>query len=95
LVADTEGLAAVNSDIDLPRGVILTGRVTDAVTGAGVPSRVFYRPLQKNALLDKFPAYGPPDLPAPWHRGRDSKTDSDGRYKITVPDRPGHPAGDR
>ncbi|HJT78308.1 MAG TPA: carboxypeptidase regulatory-like domain-containing protein, partial [Gemmataceae bacterium] len=83
-VRDTDGFAAVNCDIDLPRGVILTGRVTDAVTGAGVPSRVFYRPLEKNALLDQFPGYTPPDLPAPWHRGRDTKTDLDGRYKITV-----------
>jgi hypothetical protein len=77
-------LAAVNGDVDLLRGVILTGRVTDEVTGAGAPSRVFYRPLEKNALLDRFPGYGPPDLPAPWHRGRDTKTDLDGRYKVTV-----------
>jgi RNA polymerase sigma factor (sigma-70 family) len=83
-VRDTDGFAAVNCDIDLPRGVILTGRVTDAVTGAGAPSRVFYRPLEKNVLLDQFPGYGPPDLPAPWHRGRDTKTELDGRYKITV-----------
>src|SRR5262249_52905725 len=25
-----------------------------------------------------------PDLPAPWHRGRDTKTDLNGRYRITV-----------
>jgi RNA polymerase sigma factor (sigma-70 family) len=83
-VLDTTGFAAITTGIDLPRGVILTGRVTDAATGAGAPSRVFYRPLEKNALLDKFGGYDPPDLPAPWHRGRDTKTDFDGRYKITV-----------
>jgi RNA polymerase sigma factor (sigma-70 family) len=83
-VADTDGFAALTCVIALPRGVILTGRVTDAVTGAGVPSRVFYRPLEKNRLLDQFPGYSPPDLPAPWHRGRDTKTDLGGRYRITV-----------
>jgi hypothetical protein len=49
-----------------------------------VPSRVFYRPLEKNELLPQFSGYDPPDLPAPWHRGRDTKTDADGRYKLTV-----------
>jgi RNA polymerase sigma factor (sigma-70 family) len=83
-VSDTMGFEAVTAGIDLPSGVILTGRVTDAATGAGAPSRVFYRPLEKNAFLDKFGGYNPPDLPAPWHRGRDTKTDMDGRYKITV-----------
>jgi hypothetical protein len=62
--------------------VVLTGRVTDAKTGAGVASRVFYRPLEKNDLLDG--GYDPPDYPAPWHRGRDTKTDMGGRYTITV-----------
>jgi hypothetical protein len=49
-----------------------------------VPSRVFYRPLEKNDLLPQFGGYGPPDLPAPWHRGRDTSTDANGRYKLTV-----------
>jgi hypothetical protein len=47
-----------------------------------VASRVFYRPLLNS---DQVPdGYDPPDLPAPWHWGRDTKTDMDGRYKITV-----------
>jgi RNA polymerase sigma factor (sigma-70 family) len=83
-VADTDGFAALTCDLTLPRGVVLTGRVTDEGTGAGAPSRVFYRPLEQNALLDQYPGYNPPGLPAPWHRGRDTKTDPDGRYKITV-----------
>src|SRR5262249_55151609 len=58
------------------------GRATDAKTGAGVASRVFYRPLETNDQL--FAGYDPPDYPAPWHRGRDTKTDMDGNYKITV-----------
>jgi RNA polymerase sigma factor (sigma-70 family) len=80
-VHDTDGFAAITADMTLPRGVIVTGRVTDAVTGQGVPSRVFYRPLLDNAFLA---GYDPPDYPAPWHRGRDTKTDFEGRYKITV-----------
>jgi hypothetical protein len=83
-VPDTEGFAAVKANIDLPRGIVLTGRVTDTVTGAGAPARVFYRPLESNDQLGNFPGYGPPDLPAPWHRGRDTKTDLGGRYCITI-----------
>jgi RNA polymerase sigma factor (sigma-70 family) len=83
-VDDTIGFDPVKTGFTLPRGVILSGRVTDAVTGAGVASRVFYRPLEINDQLGNFDGYGPPDFPAPWHHGRDTKTDMDGRYKITV-----------
>ena len=82
LVDDTIGFEPIKTGFSLPRGVVLTGRVTDAATGAGVASRVFYRPLETNELL--YGGYGPADYPAPWHRGRDTKTDLDGRYKITV-----------
>jgi hypothetical protein len=83
-VPDTIGSDPVTATIDLPRGVVVTGRITDPITAAGVQCRVFYRPLEKNALLGQFGGYGPPDLPAPWHRGRDTSSDADGRYKITV-----------
>ncbi len=84
-IPDTStGFDPIEYGINLPRGIVLTGRVTDAATGAGVPSRVFYRPLLINDLLDNFGGYDPPDYPAPWHRGRDTKTDMEGRYKITV-----------
>jgi RNA polymerase sigma factor (sigma-70 family) len=81
-VEDTQGFDAAKGGFSLVRGVVLTGRATDAKTGAGVASRVFYRPLEANDLL--FAGYDPPDYPAPWHRGRDTKTDMDGYYKITV-----------
>jgi RNA polymerase sigma factor (sigma-70 family) len=84
LVRDTDGVAPITAGFSLPRGVVVTGRMTDAVTGAPAPSRVFYRPLEKNEFLGQFGGYDPPDYPAPWHRGRDTKTDYDGRYKITV-----------
>jgi len=84
LVRDTDGFDSITTGFTLPRGVVLTGRVTDAATGAGVASRVFYRPLQINDQLGRFGGYDPPDYPAPWHRGRDTKTDFEGRYKITV-----------
>ena len=81
-IDDTTGFDPITTGFTLPRGVVLTGRVTDAATGAGVASRVFYRPLMdSDAVPDE---YDPPDYPAPWHRGRDTKTDMEGRYKITV-----------
>src|SRR5947207_8083415 len=70
-VTDTIGFDAIHTTLDLCRGVVLTGRVTDAETGAGVACRVFYRPLEQNPLLGQFPGYAPPDQPAPWHSGRD------------------------
>jgi RNA polymerase sigma factor (sigma-70 family) len=81
-VDDTVGFDPIETGISLPRGVVFTGRVTDAKTGEGVASRVFYQPLAKNE--DLFDGYAPPDMPAPWHRGRDTKTDMEGRFKITV-----------
>jgi RNA polymerase sigma factor (sigma-70 family) len=84
LVRDTDGFDPITTGFSLPRGVVLSGRVTDTATGAGVASRVFYRPLLINGQLGNFGGYDPPDYPAPWHRGRDTKTDFDGRYKITV-----------
>jgi hypothetical protein len=81
-IDDTPAFQPIETGFSLPRGIVLTGRVTDAKTGAGVPSRVFYRPLESN--LELYGGYDPPDQPAPWHRGRDTKTDMDGRYKITV-----------
>ncbi|HJZ94231.1 MAG TPA: sigma factor-like helix-turn-helix DNA-binding protein, partial [Gemmataceae bacterium] len=86
-VEDTTAFDPIQTGFSLPRGVVLTGRVTDAVSGAAAPSRVFYRPLAKNDQL--YGGYGPPDYPAPWHRGRDTKTDLQGRYKITVATGPG------
>jgi hypothetical protein len=86
-INDTPVFEPITTTLTLPRGIVLTGRVTDAKTGAGVPSRVFYRPLLNS---DQVPdGYDPPDLPAPWHWGRDTKTDLDGRYKITVAAGPG------
>jgi hypothetical protein len=81
-VDDTTAFEPIQTGFSLPRGVVLTGRVTDAKTGAGVASRVFYRPLESNDQL--YGGYDPPDYPAPWHRGRDTRTDTEGRYKITV-----------
>src|SRR5262249_3412532 len=83
-VRDTDGFAPIATGFTLPRGVVITGRVTGAGTGAPAQSRFFCRPLERNALLGNFGGYAPPDYPAPWHRGRDTKTDYDGRYKITV-----------
>jgi RNA polymerase sigma factor (sigma-70 family) len=85
-VHDTVGFAPAEATLDLHHGIVLTGRITDAATGTGVRSRVFYRPLDRNSLLDRFPGYvyEQDAFPAPWHHGRDTITEADGHYKITV-----------
>jgi hypothetical protein len=47
--ADTQGLAPLDADIQMVRGIPLTGRVTDKATGTPIKgARVEYRPLYPN-----------------------------------------------
>jgi hypothetical protein len=38
-VTDTSGLKAIETDLELPRGVIVTGRLIDKATGKGVRAK--------------------------------------------------------
>jgi RNA polymerase sigma factor (sigma-70 family) len=80
--------AAVTADFDLPRGAVLTGRITDQKTGKPVRGYVFYRPLWSNKWVDEHPVYDGPGI-APWAADEHGWTDADGRFKVTAVPGPG------
>jgi RNA polymerase sigma factor (sigma-70 family) len=80
--------AAVKADFDLPRGVVLTGQITDKKTGKPVRGYVFYRPLWSNKWVDEHPVYEGPGI-APWADDEHGWTDAEGRFKLTAVPGPG------
>jgi RNA polymerase sigma factor (sigma-70 family) len=85
---DTPGFTAIRADFDLPRGVIVTGRITDKKTGKPVRGHLFYRPLSSNEWLKKHPGYNSPGI-APWYRDAQTWTDGEGRFRLTALPGPG------
>jgi RNA polymerase sigma factor (sigma-70 family) len=85
---DAPGFAEVKADFDLPRGVVLTGQVTDKKTGQPVHAHVFYRPLWSNKWVDEHPGYDSPGI-APWYSHDGGWTDADGQFKLTAIPGPG------
>jgi hypothetical protein len=87
-IDDTEGVRPVRADVELERGVVVRGRLTDRVTGRPVRGRVVYQPLETNRATEKFPGYdGPSDylyIPGPV-----TLTDAAGGYRLTVVPGPG------
>jgi RNA polymerase sigma factor (sigma-70 family) len=80
--------APVTADFDLPRGVVLTGQITDRNTGKPVRGYVFYRPLWSNKWVDEHPVYEGPGI-APWAADEHGWTEADGRFKVTAVPGPG------
>src|SRR5579883_17660 len=88
-VDDTPGPVPVATDIDLMRGVVISGRVTDAATGAGVRAAVRYYPLRGNKEFAKFPGYDSRLGLNPWNNIEIPVTNAAGRYTLTAPPGPG------
>jgi RNA polymerase sigma factor (sigma-70 family) len=82
-VPDTEGLQPVKAEIELMRGVVVSGRVIDRQTGKGVLSGVRFVPLPQNTFFGK-PGY---DSYRQDHTMRG--TDQDGRFRLVVIPGPG------
>jgi beta-lactamase regulating signal transducer with metallopeptidase domain len=57
-VPDTEGLGPITVDVDLHRGVWITGRVTEKTTGRPVRARLYYLPFRSNAFAKATPEFG-------------------------------------
>ena len=77
-VSAPPGATTVNVDVELRRGVVLTGRVVDPTTGAGVQSGIRIAPLPGNSYVDQ-PGYDG------YQRDHTmSSTDADGRFRIVA-----------
>jgi hypothetical protein len=82
------GAGPLRADFDLPRGVVLTGRVKDRKTGLPVFGHVFYEPLWSNRWVEGHADYAAPGI-APRYAEAEGETDADGRFKLTVLPGPG------
>jgi RNA polymerase sigma factor (sigma-70 family) len=80
---DTEAFAAVKLDVELQRGIVLEGRVTDKDSGKPVRAHVWYRPLADNDWEEKTPGYEWLAFGS-WAEDDTATTGDDGRYRITV-----------
>jgi hypothetical protein len=77
-VSAPPGATTVSVDVELRRGVVLTGRVVDPSTGAGVQSGIRIVPLPGNFYVDQ-PGYDG------YQRDHTmSSTDADGRFRIVA-----------
>jgi hypothetical protein len=57
-LSDPEGLGPVSADVELHRGIWITGRVTDKSTGQPVRARLHYLPFRSNPFAQATPEFG-------------------------------------
>jgi RNA polymerase sigma factor (sigma-70 family) len=82
-VPDTEGFSPMKMDIELARGVVVTGRVTDRQTGKGVMAGIRFAPLPDNKFFGSKPGFDN------YRSDRTmGSTGADGRFRLmTIPGR--------
>ena len=74
-VPDAPGLEPAHVDVELHRGVVITGRVTDALTGEPVPmARLLYLPFLSNEYARALPEF----------EGGHAHPGYDGRYQAAA-----------
>jgi beta-lactamase regulating signal transducer with metallopeptidase domain len=79
-VPDTEGLGPITVDVELHRGVWITGRVTEKTTGRPVRARLYYLPFRSNASAKATPEFGD-NFNADGYQGR-YESRGDGSYRL-------------
>jgi RNA polymerase sigma factor (sigma-70 family) len=78
--ADTPGYGTVTIDLNMRKGVILTGKVIDQSTGKPVPGIVWLGVLQGNSFAKEYPEFG--SAASFYSR----YTDADGTFRmVTIP----------
>jgi len=80
-----EGVKPISIDVDLYKGVWVTGRVTDQSTKAGVPMSVNYLPLASNQFAAKVPVFRQGWAQPPCN----TQTNADGTYRLIASPGPG------
>jgi RNA polymerase sigma factor (sigma-70 family) len=78
-VVGDEGVGPLTADFVMQRGIILTGRVTDKVTGKPVAGSLIYEPLAGNKFFAKTPGTDVFRNSVTSH-----SVDSDGRFRLIV-----------
>jgi RNA polymerase sigma factor (sigma-70 family) len=77
--ADDGGLGPLHCDIELARGVVVTGRLIDRATGKGVKGGIRFAPLPDNKYFGTKPGYNSYRYERLTH-----DVDSQGRFRIVV-----------
>jgi beta-lactamase regulating signal transducer with metallopeptidase domain/5-hydroxyisourate hydrolase-like protein (transthyretin family) len=85
-VPDPPGIEPAQLDLDLHRGVWVTGRVTDKGTGRGVQARVYYIVSPDNPLAEQLPEFR--SAAHIIHVQDRYRTQADGSYRVVA--LPGH-----
>ncbi|HEY2589699.1 MAG TPA: polysaccharide biosynthesis/export family protein [Tepidisphaeraceae bacterium] len=75
----------LTQDIELTRGVWITGKVVDAQTGAPILAEVNYEPLASNKIAATIPMFRLGWASPPCH----AETAPDGTYRLVAPSGPG------
>ena len=82
-VPDPAGLGPVRMDIELHRGIWITGKVTDGATGAPVPTvRMLYLPFLTNEYAQRTPEFHPNGFVDGNARQTRFQSKADGTYRI-------------
>ena len=88
LVPDSPGIEPVSMEVELHRGIWITGKVTDKKTGQPVKDvPVHYLPFLENTFAQATPEFGPNRSVPSIHQDR-YKTKPDGSYRLVG--LPGH-----
>jgi hypothetical protein len=85
VVADVPGVQPITFDAGLVRGVVITGRITDKVTGRPIKDAgISYNPLAGNSFFNKASGNNSDSF-----SGNACNTYADGRYRLVVLPGPG------
>ncbi|HLJ98161.1 MAG TPA: sigma-70 family RNA polymerase sigma factor [Gemmataceae bacterium] len=74
-VGDSPGLEPITVDFPLKRGVLIRGRVTDRVTGRGVPANIEYVAFAENPFRNQVPN---------WETNHYLYTQDDGSFEVVA-----------
>ena len=81
-VPDKAGGEPISLDIDLHRGIWITGRVTDQLDGRPQLARIVYYPLRTNPYAKQLSEFAEQELPRGPGDDADDASGDDGTYRI-------------